>query len=144
MTIAVDFDGTIVTHAYPAIGKPIPFAIDSLKRLQQEDHHQLILWSCREGELLQEALDYCHERGLDFYAVNSNYPDEVGVPAGCVGARKLTADLFIDDRNLGGLPDWGVIYHMIHTGQYNRPAPQSTTPEPKRKSNFLTRLLYGD
>ena len=59
MTIAIDFDGTIVTHAYPAIGKPIPFAIDTLKKLQQEDHHQLILWTCREGELLKEAVDYC-------------------------------------------------------------------------------------
>ena len=61
MTIAVDFDGTIVTHAYPEIGKPIPFAIDTLKKLQQEGHHQLILWTCREGELLQEAIDYTIE-----------------------------------------------------------------------------------
>lgn len=146
MTIAVDFDGTIVTHAYPAIGKPIPFAIDSLKRLQQEDHHQLILWSCREGELLQQAVDYCHERGLDFYAVNSNYPEETSedIPAGCVGTRKLTADLFIDDRNLGGLPDWGVIYHMIHSGRYNQPAPQNIVSETKKKPNFLQRLFYGD
>lgn len=142
MTIAVDFDGTIVTHEYPAIGKPIPFAIDSLKRLQQEDHHQLILWSCREGELLQQAIDYCHERGLDFYAVNSNYPEDV--PDGAVGARKLTADLFIDDRNLGGLPDWGIIYHMIHSGKHFSSVPQSIVPESKKKSNILTRLLYGD
>ena len=103
MTIAVDFDGTIVTHAYPQIGKPIPFAIDTLKRLQQEDHHQLILWTCREGELLQEAIDYCASRGLEFYAVNSNFPEET---SDIVRARKLEADLFIDDRNLGGIPDW--------------------------------------
>ena len=66
MTIAVDFDGTIVTHEYPRIGKPIPFAIETLKRLQQEGHHQLILWTCREGELLQEAIDYCAAKGLEF------------------------------------------------------------------------------
>ena len=95
MTIAIDFDGTIVTHAYPAIGKPIPFAIETLKKLQQEDHHQLILWTCREGELLQEAIDYCTARGLEFYAVNSNFPEET---VDIVRARKLEADLFIDDR----------------------------------------------
>ena len=77
MIIAVDFDGTIVEHRYPRIGEEIPFAVDTLKLLQQEKH-RLILWSVREGSLLDEAVD-----------------------------------MFIDDRNLGGLPDWGVIYEMI-------------------------------
>ena len=139
MTIAVDFDGTIVTHAYPAIGKPIPFAIDTLKKLQQEDHHQLILWTCREGEQLQEAIDYCASRGLEFYAVNSNFPEETSE---VVRARKLEADLFIDDRNLGGIPDWGVIYQMIHSGNQFKPAPMSgVTEEPKRKKGLFG--LFG-
>lgn len=138
MTIAVDFDGTIVTHAYPAIGKPIPFAIETLKKLQQEDHHLIILWSVREGHLLEEAVKYCHDKGLDFYAVNTNFPDEP-VEDGLT-ARKLTADLFIDDRNLGGLPDWGIIYQMIHTGQALRPVPHSGVEQPKKRS-FLDRLL---
>ena len=55
-TIAVDFDGTIVTHEYPKIGTEIPFAIETLKMLIR-DHHRLILWSVREGHLLQEAVD---------------------------------------------------------------------------------------
>ena len=76
MIIACDFDGTIVTHEYPKIGKPIPFAIQTLKKLQDEDHHQIILWTVREGDLLQEAIDYCKSKGLEFYAVNSNYPEE--------------------------------------------------------------------
>lgn len=136
MTIAVDFDGTIVTHQYPAIGKPIPFAIETLKKLQQDDHHQLILWSCREGQLLQEAIDYCKSRGLEFYAVNSNYPEEEMVEN--TAPRKLTADIFIDDRNLGGLPDWGVIYQMIHSGNPLKPNQQPTAYEeaPKRKKLF--------
>lgn len=107
MIIAVDFDGTIVEHKYPKIGKPIPFAIETLLKLQRENH-QLILWTVREGELLQEAIDYCAERGLNFYAANANYPEEV-VPS----PRKLSVDMFIDDRNLGGLPDWGVIYKAV-------------------------------
>lgn len=110
MTIAVDFDGTIVEHRYPKIGRELPFAIDTLKMLQKEQH-RLILWSVREGELLQEAVEYCRERGLEFYAVNRDYPEEQKGDRGF--SRKLKADLFIDDRNLGGLPDWGVIYRMI-------------------------------
>lgn len=114
MIIAVDFDGTIVTHDYPRIGKPIPFAIDTLKKLQA-DGHQLILWSVREGELLQEAVDYCQQKGLEFYAVNANFPEERQLST-ADSPRKIIADIYIDDRNLGGLPDWGVIYQMISSG----------------------------
>lgn len=114
MTIAIDFDGTIVEHKYPQIGKEIPFAIATLKRLQ-DDGHRLILWSCREGRLLEDAIAFCRERGIEFFAVNSNYPDE-DVDADAIRSRKLKADMFIDDRNIGGLPDWGVIYEMISRG----------------------------
>ena len=63
MVIAVDFDGTIVEHKYPRIGKEIPFAIATLKRLQEEGH-RIILWTVREGDLLQQAVDFCRERVL--------------------------------------------------------------------------------
>ena len=116
MIIAVDFDGTIVEHAYPKIGKEIPFAIETLVRLQHEFHHQLILWTVREGHLLDEAVAYCRERGLEFYAVNRNFAEEDGT--GHSYSRKLKADLFIDDCNLGGIPDWGTIYQLISTGNY--------------------------
>ena len=112
MIIAVDFDGTIVEHKYPYIGKEIPFAITTLKRLQAE-HHILILWTVREGKLLEDAVEYCRSRGLEFYAVNANHPDEVVEEAPSCPCRKLRADLFIDDRNVGYLPDWGAIYEMI-------------------------------
>lgn len=111
MIIAVDFDGTIVEHKYPSIGKEIPFAIETLKKLQAE-RHKLILWSVREGRLLDEALEFCRERGLEFYAVNRDYPEEEKEHNRHF-SRKLKADLFIDDRNLGGLPDWGTIYEMV-------------------------------
>lgn len=110
MTIAVDFDGTIVEHRYPAIGREIPFAIDALKLLCAHNH-KIILWTVREGALLDEAVEYCRERGLRFYAVNKNYPEEKECHEGY--SRKLQADLFIDDRNFGGLPDWGKIYRTI-------------------------------
>ncbi len=111
MRIAVDFDGTIVEHKYPYIGKEIPFAIDTLKRLAEE-RHKLVLWTVREGRLLDEAVAFCKERGLEFYAINQDEPDNVPVKSNH-RSRKLKVDLFIDDRNVGGLPDWGMIYEMI-------------------------------
>lgn len=110
MTIAIDFDGTIVEHRYPQIGREIPFATETLRMLNH-DGHRLILWSVREGKLLQEAVDWCRERGVEFYAVNRDYPDEE--KDGRHFTRKLKADIWIDDRNLGGLPDWGTIYNMV-------------------------------
>ncbi len=110
MTIAVDFDGTIVEHRYPRIGNEIPFAVDTLKLLQK-DKHRLILWTVREGDLLDEAVQWCKERGLEFYAVNRDFPEETEDDRGF--SRKPKVEMFIDDRNLGGLPDWGIIYRMI-------------------------------
>ncbi len=136
MIIAVDFDGTIVTHEYPAIGKEIPFAIDTLKRLQIEEHLILILWTVREGELLDEAVEFCRSRGLEFYAVNSNYPDGELIDT---QPRKLNADVFIDDRNIGGLPDWGHIYQMLKSGKPFNPITPDTyldKQEPKKKRWF--------
>ena len=140
MVIAVDFDGTIVTHEYPRIGKPVPFAIQTLLKLQREDHHQLILWTVREGTLLKEAVDYCAAKGLEFYAVNSNYPEEDPTqPAN----RKVTAELYIDDRNLGGIPDGGVICNMLHSGKYNEPAPADNLPDQPtiKKKSFFAKLV---
>ena len=112
MTIAVDFDGTIVEHAYPKIGKEKPFAIDTLKALTREGN-KLILFTARDGELLEDAIKFCRDRGLEFYAVNSNYPPGALFGDSRQNPVKVIADLYIDDRNLGGLPDWGTIYEMI-------------------------------
>lgn len=114
MIIAVDFDGTIVEHKYPEIGKEIPFATTTLLKLT-EKQHRLILWTVRRGKLLQDAVDWCKERGIEFYAVNKSYPEEEATGENCFG--KIDADIFIDDRNLGGLPDWGEIYRMITEGK---------------------------
>lgn len=110
MTIAVDFDGTIVEGAYPKIGKEKTFAIDTLRQLQREGN-RIILWTSREGKELEEALAFCHDRGLDFYAVNRNEPEDALFST---HSTKVIADVYIDDRNLGGIPDdWGTIYEMI-------------------------------
>ena len=111
MTIAVDFDGTIVEHRYPEIGKELPFATQTLKMLI-EDRHKIILWSVREGKLLEDAVEWCRKRGVEFYAVNKDFPEE-DLSKNQSFSRKLKADVWIDDRNIGGLPDWGTIYQMI-------------------------------
>ena len=146
MIIAVDFDGTIVTHEYPNIGKDIPFAIQTLKKLQEEYQLRLILWTVREGKELEEAVNYCRRKGLEFYAVNSNYPEETPEKK---EPRKLKADLFIDDRNLGGLPDWGVIYQMISAGKhfdlesFFSPYPISGNGNTKNKKKWFLKSFFG-
>ena len=112
MTIAVDFDGTIVEHRYPEIGEELPFAIETLKMLIK-DHHKLILWTVRTGKLLDEAVEWCRQRGVEFYATNKDYPEETQTNNPHYSRKINSIDYFIDDRNIGGLPDWGTIYHMI-------------------------------
>lgn len=130
LTIAVDFDGTIVHNKYPEIGKPMLFAIETLKKLQAEGH-QLILWTYRTGRELQEAVDYCKSKGIQFYAVNQSYPEEVYEKS---LSRKIQADVFIDDRNIGGLKGWGEIYHLLSSDKTAAQAFNKKGNRKKRKS----------
>ena len=126
LIIAVDFDGTIVEDAYPGIGEPRIFAFETLKRLQQ-DGHRLILWTYRCNKRLDEAVLFCKENGIEFYAVNKSFPEEDF--NGDV-SRKIMADLFIDDRNIGGVYGWGEIYQMLTNMK-----PEIKMP-PKKKGLF--------
>jgi len=110
MKIAVDFDGTIVEHRFPEIGEPQPFAFEALRALTEEGH-QIVLWTNREGGYLQAALEFCRKRGLEFYAVNSDFPNASWTGSGV--SRKISADVYIDDKNFGGLPDWSEIYSTL-------------------------------
>lgn len=123
--LAIDFDGTIVESKYPAIGKPKLFAFETLKKLQEKGFI-LILWTYRSGERLQEAVDYCKENGIEFYAVNKSYPEEEYSDK---ISRKINADIFIDDRNVGGFLGWGQIYREL-TGT------QEELPKQKNKGIF--------
>lgn len=126
MTIAVDFDGTIVRDRYPEIGSEIPFATQTLKMLQSE-HHRIILWTVREGRELEKAIEWCRRHGLEFYAVNKDYEEETHATS-----RKLKADLFIDDRQVGGLPAWSTIYKMVHEKKTLRQVLEEERQETKR------------
>jgi hypothetical protein len=107
--IAVDFDGTIVEHAYPQIGKEKLFAFQTLKELEKLGA-MLILWTFRTGKELDEAVEYCRKNGIEFYAVNKNYPEEIFDEK---VSRKIDADIFIDDKNIGGFPGWSGVWQIL-------------------------------
>ena len=98
------------------------------------------MWSVREGKLLDDAVKWCKDRGVEFYAVNKDYPEET-LSNNNHFSRKLKADVFIDDRNLGGLPDWGQIYNMIQKRQtwediINESSFDVKREQPKRKKKW--------
>ena len=110
MTVAVDFDGTLHTGNWPEIGAPAPYAIEVMKRLH-DDGHRLIIWTCREGKLQTDMINWLLEKGIPFDRINDHLPgswEEYGY-----SAQKVFADVYIDDNNLGGLPTWNEIYHII-------------------------------
>lgn len=118
MKIAVDFDGTIVENKYPRIGKPRLFAFEVMKALQGEGH-LLVLWTCRYGNSLAEAVNFCRENGVEFYAVNANYPEEnLEKPLG--RSPKINADIYIDDRQIGGFIGWSEIWQQLSDADNQR------------------------
>jgi hypothetical protein len=108
--IAVDFDGTIVEHEYPKIGKEKLFAFRTLKELEKQGA-TLILWTFRTGKELDEAVEFCRNNGIEFYAVNRNYPEEI---IDETVSRKIDADIYIDDKNLGGFPGWSEVWQILN------------------------------
>lgn len=110
LIIAVDFDQTLHTAEWPEIGPPKPYAVHALKTLKEEGHY-LILWSCREGRELLEAVNWMCRHGIPFDRINDNHPEMTRRYGG--NSRKVYADLYLDDKQLGGLPDWGQILDQI-------------------------------
>ena len=104
MIIAIDFEGTICRNKYPEIGEPMPLAIESIKELKERGH-DLILWTCRQGDLLDDAVKWCKEHGISFDLVNEHEPNNLKAFGG-VSGNKVFANIYIDDRNLGGFPGW--------------------------------------
>ncbi|MCX6330107.1 MAG: hydrolase [Bacteroidia bacterium] len=107
--IAIDFDGTIVEHQYPEIGKEKLFAFQTLKELEKRGA-RLILWTFRTGKELEDAIEYCKKNGIEFYAVNKNYPEEVQDES---VSRKIDVDIYIDDKNVGGFPGWSEVWQTL-------------------------------
>jgi hypothetical protein len=133
--IAVDFDGTIVEHEYPQIGKEKLFAFLTLKELNKKGA-RLILWTFRTGKELDEAVEFCRQNGVEFYAVNKNYPEEIINET--VG-RKIDADIYIDDKNIGGFPGWSEVWQMLNPFELEqKEAERKIASKP---ANIIKRLL---
>ena len=144
MRIAIDFDGTIVENKYPKIGAPMLFAFETLKALQGK-RHQLILWTYRSGSSLKEAVDFCAANGIEFYAVNHSHPeDDFGYKDYFNEiSRKIDADIFIDDRNVGGFLGWSKVWQMIHpnSGDLDLEFVNKQAHDNFKKTSFWSRLF---
>ena len=92
--IAIDFDGTIVEHKYPAIGAPVRGAIETIKDLQARGH-RIILWTMRSGKELENAVVYLQENGILPWGVNQNPEQDWS------DSPKAYAQIYIDDAALG-------------------------------------------
>ena len=95
--IAVDFDGTLCYSDWPALGDPNVRLISYLRKLRDQGN-KLILWTCRAGEALEDAIRWCREQELEFDAINDNLPEIVEMYGN--NSRKITCDYYIDDRSL--------------------------------------------
>jgi hypothetical protein len=133
--IAVDFDGTIVDHEYPLIGKEKLFAFQTLRELEKLGA-RLILWTFRAGKELDEAVEYCRKNGIEFYAVNKNYPEEIFDDT---VSRKIDADIYIDDKNVGGFPGWSEVWQILTP--YEQLQQEAEKRISSARKNILKRLF---
>ena len=140
-TIAIDFDGTIVEHEYPKIGKEMLFAFATIKELQKKGH-KCILFTYRTGDLLDEAVEYCRKNGVEFYAVNKNYPEEQETDN---TPRKLNVDIFIDDRNVGGFLGWSAVWQILHPegGEFNHMVKNPEAHNNYKQEKTFFQKLFG-
>jgi len=101
-TYSVDFDGYLCKNEWPDIGKPNKKIIEHFKELKAAGN-KLILNTCREGEMLEQAIRWCNEQGLYFDAHNENLPERIKEYGG--DCRKISADYYCDDRNYWLMPE---------------------------------------
>lgn len=99
--ISIDYDDTIVYAAYPEVGLVKPYAKEVINKLYDEGH-TIIINTCRSGEHQDMAEEYLHECGIKFHHINENHPDNIAQYDS--DSRKIFADVYIDDKQLGGLP----------------------------------------
>lgn len=110
MILAIDFDGTLHMGQYPAIGIPMPYAIEVMKQLKADGHY-IIINTCRSNGYLTEAINWLLSKGIPFDRVNDNHPETVEKYNS--DSRKIYAHIYVDDKQVGGLPPWGEIYNYI-------------------------------
>lgn len=110
MIIALDFDGTICFGKYPNIEGIQPLAKKYIQKLKADGHY-LIINTCRSGEYLVQAINWLLENEIPFDRVNDNEPTQTAMYQN--NSRKIYAHIYIDDKQIGGLPSWQEIYEFI-------------------------------
>ncbi len=120
MTIAIDFDGTCVTHDYPEVGKDIG-SVPVLKKLRKQGH-ELILYTMRSGKELQDAVDWFKNNDISLYGIQFNPTQKEWTTS-----NKCYAQLYIDDAALGAplihgvhsrpYIDWGAVHDLLFTSK---------------------------
>lgn len=107
MTIAFDFDGTIVIEDYPRIGSLLPFAKEVINELYHDGHY-IIIWTCRRNE---EIVQFLADSEIKYHAINQSHPNTIDTYG--YESRKVGADIYVDDRGILGLPHWLTIKEII-------------------------------
>jgi len=120
MIISIDFDGTIVEHRFPEIGELKEGAKEVINWMVSRGH-SVAIWTCRSRDnyvpgrdTLQEAIEFLNANGIKYHSVNDNVPGISFKPF-----PNIVADVYIDDKNLGGIPHWFTIKSMIQQMERN-------------------------
>lgn len=116
LVLSIDFDGTIVEEKFPDVGKIIPEAKKYINKLYDDGHH-IVINTCRSGRYEGNAEAFLKRRGIKYHYINANMPfliEQYGQDC-----RKISADIYIDDRCLMGLPSWKEIYEIVQTKYEN-------------------------
>lgn len=111
LVIAIDFDGTIVESDFPRIGAEIFGAGATIRRLKEKGHH-ITIWTCRCGDALTDAINWLLANKIPFDAVNINTPSRIRLYNS--DSRKISADIYVDDRIVGGFPGWEKVERYIN------------------------------
>lgn len=144
LVIAVDFDGTCVEHRFPHVGEPMPHAVEVLRALAARGH-KLVLWTCRENDEhridrqhLTNARRWFEQHGIPLRSVNETHPeDEFRDLDGKAlsRGRKVYADLYVDDRNVGGFAGWLHVLEVVselEAGRWRCCQDETCPPRPVR------------
>lgn len=115
--IAVDFDGTLCTNAYPEIGEPIPYSLLYVTRAKAAGHI-ITLHTCRQGKFLDDAIAWCKARGITFDYINENVPANIKRFGG--DTRKIYADVYFDANSLNPLRTFGIGDNVANAELFDR------------------------